>query len=71
MILVVFHTAGINEKKIFIMKKIKNFGAVGWKSYCNTNMRYCGAGQAGRRPGARPRPRYGRLGGHDTTLGAR
>ena len=49
MILVVFHTAGINEKKyIFIMKKKKNkfFGAVGWESYCNTNMMYCDSGQA-------------------------
>ena len=48
-------------------------------------MMYCGAGQARRRPGARPHPRYGqgraatrlwalrygRLGGHDTALGAR
>ena len=87
MILVVFHTAGINEKKNYIYhgKKNNNFSAVGWKSYCNTKMMYCGAGQAGRRPGARPRPRYGLgraatrrwalryrwLGGHDTALGAR
>ena len=49
MILVVFHTAGINEKiyiYLSLKKKNKFFGAVGWESYCNTNMMYCDSGQA-------------------------
>ena len=46
----IFHTAGNNEKKIFIMnnEKKKIFDAVGWKSYWNTKKKlYCGAGRAG------------------------
>ena len=37
------------KKKIYIYhekKKNKFFGAVGWESYCNTNMMYCDSGQA-------------------------
>ena len=43
MIFVVFHTAGINEKKYIIIMKKKKFDAVGWKSYCSRL--YCGAGR--------------------------
>ena len=60
----VFHIARINEKKIYIYhEKKKKFGAVGWRSYCNTKkMMYCGAGQAGRG--------LARVPAHDTARGA-
>ena len=66
MILVVFHTVGINEKKkLFIMKKKKYFfGAVGWKSYCSRLWSWAGAGRWARRWARRARAggRAGRAG---------
>ena len=49
-ILVVFHTAGINEKKKYIYheKKKKIFDAVGWTSYCSRLWSWAlGAGRHG------------------------